>query len=101
MPKLPANFVKAPSFDNPLRATGAAEQITSTARKLVLRIDESTWALLEAACKREGATPEALVGRALELFLNEPARPAAMAPREVEAPRSSLRTQLLEQLHDQ
>ena len=100
MPKLPANYVKAPSFDNPLRATGA-EEPTGAAHKLVLRLDEPTWASLEAACEREGATPEALVRRAIERFLKEPERPAAMTPRNGEAPRRSLRAQLLEQLHEQ
>ena len=94
MPKLPANYVKAPSFDNPLRATAAEQE-----RTLVLRLDQATWDALSAASERDAKSPEALVLRALERFLNEPVR-AAMAPVE-ELPRRSLRTQLLEQLQEQ
>jgi hypothetical protein len=93
MPKLPVNFVKAPSFDNPLRSTAGQE------RTLALRLDDATWEALMAACEREGSAPEALILRALERFLNEPR--VAMAPRDVEVPRPSLRAQLFDQLHEQ
>jgi hypothetical protein len=98
MPKLPVNFVKAPEFDNPLRSTG--DQATFDERKLVLRLDESMWDALWAACERQGSTPEAVVKRALERYLSEP-EPVAMAPRENATPQPSLRAQLLEQLREQ
>ena len=88
MPKLPANYVKAPSFDNPLRSTA------SQARTLLLQLDEATWDALIAASERDGSAPEALVLRAIERFLNEPVR-AAMAP---PVPQPSLRAQLFDQL---
>jgi hypothetical protein len=94
MPKLPVNFVKAPSFDNPLRSTATQE------RTLLLQLDEATWDALSAASEREGSTPEAVILRALERFLTEPVR-VAMAPLGVEAPRPSLRAQLFDQLHEQ
>jgi hypothetical protein len=97
MPKLPANFVKAPSFDNPLRSTAAKDAIT--VHKLALRLDEATWNVLLAASEREGITPEALVHRALDRWLTEP-EPVAMAPRAVDAPRPSLRAQLFERLQE-
>jgi hypothetical protein len=98
MPKLPANYVKAPSFDNPLRSTSV--EVANAAYKLVLRMDADTRDQLLAECKREGITPEALVLRALERWLN----PIAIAPRTTDAPtpspRQSLRAQLFERLNE-
>jgi hypothetical protein len=98
MSKLPANFVKAPSFDNPLRSTGAADAIA--VHRLALRLDEATWEILLAASEREGLTPEALAQRELERWLTEQPRPVAMAPRAPDAPRPSLRAQLIERLQE-
>jgi hypothetical protein len=95
MPKLPSNFVKAPSFDNPLRSTDAIAE-----RKLVIRLDEARWNALWTASEREGTTPEALIQRALDRWLAEPA-PVAMAPRGGDATRPSLRAQLIERLQEQ
>lgn len=97
MPKLPVNFVKAPSFDNPLRSTAAKDAIAQ--HRLVLRVDETTWVMVLAASEREGITPEALVQRALERWLTEP-EPVSMAPRSVDALRPTLRAQLFERLQE-
>ena len=97
MPKLPANYVKAPSFDNPLRST--AEPAALVDRRLSLRLDETTWDMLQAASKREGVTPEALVQRALDRYFSEPGR-AVVAPRSVDGPKPTLRAQLVDQLHE-
>jgi hypothetical protein len=98
MAKLPSNFVKAPSFDNPLRSTAGEAALVE--RKLVLRLDEATWDALRAASEREGTTPEAVVQRALDRWLTEP-EPVAMAPRPADAPRPSLRALLIERLQEQ
>jgi hypothetical protein len=97
MPKLPANYVKAPSFDNPLRSTAA--QDNSAEHKLVLHMDDAVWQRLLAASEHDGSTPEALVLRELERWLAEP-QPVAMMPRAVEAPRPGLRAQLIERLQE-
>jgi hypothetical protein len=97
MPKLPANFVKAPSFDNPLRSTAGRDAIAK--HKLVLRLDEAAWDLLLAASEREGVTPEALAQRALDRWLTE-SEPVSMAPRNADVPRPSLRAQLFERLQE-
>jgi hypothetical protein len=99
MPKLPANYVKAPSFDNPLRSTAAKDAIAEHKHKLVLRLDDATWEQLLAASEREGSAPEALVLRELERWLTEP-RPVAMMPRAVDPPRPTLRAQLIERLQE-
>jgi hypothetical protein len=96
MPKLPANYVQAPSFDNPLRATSSKHAIVE--RKVVFHMDELTWNALQAASEREDASAEVLIQRALDRWLAEPA-PAAMAPRG-DAPKQSLREQLIEKLHE-
>ncbi len=96
MPKLPANYVQAPSFDNPLRATSTKNAIVE--RKVVFQMDELTWNALQAACEREEATSEMLIQRALERWLAEPVRPA-ITPR-VDAPKQSLREQFLEKLQE-
>lgn len=98
MPKLPANYVKAPSFDNPLRSTALED--TRADLRLVLRLDAETRDELLAECEREGISPEALVMKALDRWLH----PIAMTPRSSGAPaptpRSSLRAQLIEHLHE-
>jgi len=96
MPELPANYVQAPSFDNPLRATSNKHAIVE--RKVVFHMDELTWNALQAACDREDASSEALIQRALERWLAEP-RPGAMAPR-ADAPKQSLREHFIEKLQE-
>jgi hypothetical protein len=95
MSKLPANFVKAPSFDNPLRSTASTDAIAE--HKLVLRLNQATWQLLAAASERAGISPEALVQRELAGWLSEP-HPVAIAPRIADVPPPSLRAQLIERL---
>jgi hypothetical protein len=97
MPKLPSNYVQAPSFDNPLRSTGGKDALVE--RKVVLRLDEATWDALWAASEREGSTPEDVIQRALDRRLSEP-EPVAMAPR-AEVPRPSLRALLIERLQEE
>lgn len=99
MPKLPSDFVKPPSFDNPLRST--AGTVALAERKLVLRLDEATWDAVWAASERAGSTPEAVIKHALERFLAEP-EPVAMAPQLPDgAQRPSLRAQVIERLQEQ
>jgi hypothetical protein len=98
MPKLPSDFVKAPSFDNPLRSTAGKEAFSE--RKLMLRLDARTWDALWAESEREGITPEAVIQGVLDRWLNEP-EPVAMAPVSPEPPRPSARTQLIERLQQQ
>jgi hypothetical protein len=99
MPKLPANYVKAPSFDNPLRSTA----LQPSEHRLVLRVDEASWQQLMAASEREGTPPETLAQRALVRWLSEP-EPVAMAARTSTAPaptpRPSLRAQLIDRLQE-
>lgn len=96
MPKLPANYVKAPSFDNPLRATSALHG--GVDRSLHLSLDEATWDALQAACKAEGIAADVLVLRALERHLALIDQNAIAAAAE---PPPSKRAQLLDQLYDQ
>ena len=96
MPKLPANYVQAPSFDNPLRATSSKSAIVE--RKVVFHMDELTWNALQAACEREDASTEVLIQRALDRWLTEPER-VSMASR-ADAPKQSLREQLIEKLQE-
>jgi hypothetical protein len=98
MPKLPVDYVKAPGFDNPLRATAARDSIAE--RQLVLRLNERSWDALLVACERERSTPEALVQRALDRYLAEPDC-VAVAPLDAAVPGPSPRTQMLEQLREQ
>jgi hypothetical protein len=98
MAKLPSDFVKAPSFDNPLRSTGGKDTLAE--RKLTLRFDTVTWDAVWAASEREGTTAEVVVQRALEHWLSEPER-VAMAPRGRDAQRASPRTNLFERLQEQ
>lgn len=99
MPKLPSDFVKAPSFDNPLRATGGAGALTE--RKLMIRLDAATWGALEALSEREDTTPEALMQRALERWLGEAAQ-AVKPPQTAADPlQPSLRALLIDRLSDE
>jgi hypothetical protein len=100
MPKLPANYVKAPSFDNPLRATTGKHALME--RKVVFQMDEVMWNAVQAACEREDTTPEALIQRALDRWMAEPqAKPAVVAPRaETPAPKQSLREHFMEKLQE-
>jgi hypothetical protein len=98
MPKLPANYVKAPpAFDNPLRDTSGAGRTSAQAavseRSLVLQLGEVTWEALAAASEREGVTPEALVQRALDQWLS-----TAKAPTSPATPHASQRALLFDQL---
>lgn len=98
MPKLPANYVKAPSFDNPLRATSALKPGLEIERSLQLLLSESTWRALQAACEMEGVSAEALALRVLERHLSLVDQQAiAPAPE----PPPSKRAQLLDQLYGQ
>jgi hypothetical protein len=96
--KLPSNYVQAPSFDNPFRPTESKDALVE--RKLVLRLDEDTWDALCEASEREASTPEELVQRVLGHRLIAP-EPVAMAARNVEAPRPTLRAVLIERLQEQ
>lgn len=96
MPKLPANYVQGPSFDNPLRATSNKNAIVE--RKVVFQMDEITWKALQAACEREDAAAEVLIQRALDRWLAEP-QPASMAPR-ADAPKQRLRDQILDKIQE-
>jgi hypothetical protein len=98
MPKLPANYVKAPSFDNPLRSTATSTLKNAIERSLQLSLNEATWSALQAACEAEGISAEVLVLRALERHLALVDQNAiAQAPE----PPPSKRARLLDQLYDQ
>ena len=96
MPKLPANYVKAPSFDNPLRAT--ALHGDDSGRSVHLSLDEATWRALQAASRTEDVSPEALLLRALQRHLALLEQSAIAPPPE---PPPSKRAQLLDELYDQ
>ena len=69
MPKLPADFVKAPVFDNPLRPTTGKLVIADGTKEVVVRFDAAEWAALSAAAARDGLAAEALVKRIVEEWL--------------------------------
>jgi hypothetical protein len=96
MPKLPANYVKPPSFDNPLRATNGFK--ASVERSLVLHLDDATWEALHAASDNDKVSAEALVLRALRRHLELVEQSAIAASTE---PQPSKRAQLIDQLYDQ
>jgi hypothetical protein len=101
MPKLPSDYVKAPAFDNPLRATTGAVAVAD--RKLVLRLDEATWDAVWSACERDSLTPEAVIKRALERWLAGGSIPTAIPVAMTNADpsrRQRLRTQLFEQVQE-
>jgi hypothetical protein len=97
MPKLPSDYVKAPAFDNPLRATTGTVAVAD--RKLVLRLDEATWDAVWSACERDSLTPEAVIKRALERWLAGDQTPVAMTNADGSR-RHGLRAQLLEQVQE-
>jgi hypothetical protein len=82
VPKLPADFVKAPGFDNPLRATAGKLVVAKDGRDIVIHFEDSEWAAIEAACADEGVTPEALVKRAVAGWVSRElhAAPVAATP---------------------
>jgi hypothetical protein len=96
MPKLPANYVKAPGFDNPLRSTSGVK--ASADRSLVLNLDEEIWKALHAASAAERVSAESLVLSALERHLAL-IEQSAIAPSPEPPP--SKRAQLLDQLYGQ
>jgi hypothetical protein len=97
MPKLPANYVKGPGFDNPLRATASVLK-AEVERSLSLRLDEGTWSALQAACAAEGVGAEALVIEALKRHLALVEHKAIASPPE---PAVSQRAVLIDQLYEQ
>lgn len=91
MAKLPPDFVKAPVFDHPLRATVAKVEAEARAkvREIVLRVDEKLWAALEKACAAEGTTPVELVLRIVSEHLaarDRPPQPAVGAAEAAQVP---------------
>jgi hypothetical protein len=92
VPKLPADFVKAPVFDNPLRPTTGKLVIADGTHELVVRFAAAEWSALEAAAGKDGVKPEALVRRLVEDWLSggqvrsQPAT-AAADPRGLRSPR--------------
>jgi hypothetical protein len=77
---LPADFVKAPVFDNPLRPTTGKLVIADGTKEVVVRFDASEWAALSAASVKEGIAAEVLVKRIVESWLaHGPAHAAAAA----------------------
>ena len=102
MPKLPANYVKPPSFDNPLRATQTTTGVVPIpARSLTLGLDEPLWRSLEAASEAAGITPEAFALEALQRHLSLTTQQAIAPTPEPEVPPPSKRAQLLDQLYGQ
>ena len=99
MPKLPANYVKPPSFDNPLRATTGLKSIAE--RILTLSLDEATWRSLQSASEAAGVSTESFVLEALERHLSLAEQKAIAAPPEPPEPQPSKRAQLLDQLYGQ
>jgi hypothetical protein len=89
VPKLPADFVKAPVFDNPLRPTTGKLVIADGSKEVIVRFDAAEWTALSAASAKEGLAPEALVKRIVADWLAhgprvaapqaEPARPRILA----------------------
>jgi len=69
VPKLPADFVKAPLFDNPLRPTTGKLVIADGSKEVVVRFDAAEWTALSAASAKQGVAPEALVKRIVEEWL--------------------------------
>lgn len=96
MPKLPANYVKGPSFDNPLRSTSTLK--AKVQRSLELQLDDVTWDALHAASDAEGVSAQELILRALSRHLALQDQNAIAAATE---PQPSKRAQLIDQLYDQ
>jgi len=96
VPKLPADFVKAPVFDNPLRPTTGKLVIADGTKEVVVRFDAHEWAALSAAGAKEGVAPEALVKRIVEDWLaHGPSHKAAGASSDAA---HSVRPRILAQL---
>jgi hypothetical protein len=98
MAKLPSDYLKKSTFDNPLRPTGGKDSLVE--RKLTLQFDKLTWDAVWAVSEREGASPEELVQKAIEQWLSEP-KPAVVTSREGEARTVSPRAKLFEKLQEQ
>jgi hypothetical protein len=79
VPKLPADFVKAPVFDNPLRPTTGKLVIADGSKEVVVRFDAAEWAALSAASLKEGIAAEALVKQIIADWLAHGPRVAANA----------------------
>jgi hypothetical protein len=77
VPKLPADFVKAPVFDNPLRPTTGKLVIADGSKEVVVRFDAAEWAALSAASLKEGIAAEALVKQVIAEWLAHGPRVAA------------------------
>jgi hypothetical protein len=91
VPKLPADFVKAPVFDNPLRPTTGKLVIADGSKEVVVRFDAAEWTALSAAALKEAVAPEALVKRIVEEWL-------AHGPRASATPAAPARPTVLAQL---
>jgi hypothetical protein len=87
VPKLPADFVKAPGFDNPLRATTGKLVVAKDGHELVIHFEDDEWKAIEEACAQEGVTPEALVKRAVDRWVSGGFEPLpAAAPAQASLP---------------
>jgi hypothetical protein len=95
VPKLPADFVKPPGFDNPLRATAGKLVVAKDGHDLVIHFEDDEWKAIEEACAQEGVTPEALVRRAVDRWVRGgfelPPAPQAPVPELPPAPGDSWR----------
>ena len=98
MPKLPADFVKAPVFDNPLRPTTGKLIIADGSKEVVVRFDAAEWAALSAASLKEGIAAEALVKQIIADWLAHGPRVAANATSAASDPAHGHRPKILAQL---
>ena len=98
MPKLPADFVKAPVFDNPLRPTTGKLVIADGSKEIVVRFDAAEWTALSAASTKEGIAPEALVKQIIADWLAHGPRVAANAGASGGAGHEASRPKILAQL---
>jgi hypothetical protein len=99
VPKLPADFVKAPVFDNPLRPTTGKLVIADGSKEIVVRFDAAEWTALSAASTKEGLAPEALVKQIIADWLAHGPRVAAQGAAAQGAPSAeAARPKILAQL---
>ena len=98
MPKLPADFVKAPVFDNPLRPTTGKLIIADGSKEVVVRFDAAEWAALSAASLKEGIAAEALVKQIISDWLAHGPRVAANATSAASDAAHAQRPKILAQL---
>ena len=98
MPKLPADFVKAPVFDNPLRPTTGKLVIADGSKEVVVRFDAAEWAALSAASLKEGIAAEALVKQIISDWLAHGPRVAANATSAARDAAHAQRPKILAQL---